>query len=428
MPPSPWPTSAVDGAPRWVSGLLAAVQAAALSLLTVVVPAVAAFVATSADPVNADGAWWRAAGIGTGLWLLGHGVSLVADGAPVTLVPLGITVLACFACYASARRSARVSWSGWGAGVAGYTAVVVLIAVLSRPAGSPGARLLVAALGAAGLAAAGLGAGMLARPGAPTVADLTRAGWSRLPPLARTGATAGVVALAVVVGASGLLTAGWIITGRERTAEVLTALSGDAVSNVVLVVSQLAVLPNLALWAVAWLAGPGFSVGAETLYSPAAVVPAPLPAVPLLGALPEQAGGVQSWAPAVVVLAGTVAGWYLHRRWAGRRWWEPCVGAWCGAAVAGVGAGLLVLAASGAVGPGRMTQVGASATAVGLLVFVEVAVGMLIVAVPLSRPVRAAVTRRSRRVWYRLRGAGSPASRGDRSVGGDGPGGDTVAV
>src|SRR5690554_624405 len=131
-------TSALDGAPRWVSGALAGVQAAVLSLLVVVLPAVAAFVATSAAPVNADAGWGQAVGLGTGLWLLGHGLPLVVEGAEVSVVPLGITALALFACYASARRSARPTWSSWGAGTGAYAVSALLVLLALRPAGVTG--------------------------------------------------------------------------------------------------------------------------------------------------------------------------------------------------------------------------------------------------------------------------------------------------
>ena len=62
--------SALDGAPRWATGALAALQAAVLSLAALTIPAVAAFVATSADPSNAGVAWPQAVGVGAAVWLV----------------------------------------------------------------------------------------------------------------------------------------------------------------------------------------------------------------------------------------------------------------------------------------------------------------------------------------------------------------------
>ena len=58
-------TSALDGAPRWVAGVLSALQAALLSFLVLTLPAVAAYVATSADPSNSGVGWFRSVGVGS---------------------------------------------------------------------------------------------------------------------------------------------------------------------------------------------------------------------------------------------------------------------------------------------------------------------------------------------------------------------------
>ena len=52
------------GRPRWVAGVLAALQAALLSFLVIVLPAIAAYVATSADPSNDGVGWFRSVGVG----------------------------------------------------------------------------------------------------------------------------------------------------------------------------------------------------------------------------------------------------------------------------------------------------------------------------------------------------------------------------
>jgi Family of unknown function (DUF6350) len=73
-------------------------------------------------------------------------------------------------------------------------------------------------------------------------------------------------------------------------------------------VLSIAYLPNAAIAGLSWLAGPGFSLGALSV-SPFAVHAAPVPAVPLLAALPP--GPPQSWEVAVVavpLLAGAAVG------------------------------------------------------------------------------------------------------------------------
>ncbi|MET0789312.1 MAG: DUF6350 family protein [Cellulomonas sp.] len=385
-------TSALDGAPRWVAGILSALQAALLSLLVLTLPAVAAYVATSADPSNSGVGWFRSVGVGSSLWLLGHGVPADVGAITVSLVPLGVTILALFVCYASARRSGLVTWSAYGAGVATYSLVTVLLALLG---GASGAGLGRALVGGALVSATGLGAGLLARPEAPALRDLTRRGWSRCPAPLRTGAAGGVLATAALVLVAAAVATLWVVAGRATIGDVVRGLGLDAVGGVVLAVAELAYLPNLVVWALAWLSGAGFAVGAGTHFAPDSVVGGPLPAVPLLGALPapDIAGPATSLVPVVLVVVGVLVGWYVHGRLTTQRWWE-CPAACATAAVTTFAVvAVLVTLASGGVGPDRLAIVGAQGAVVGLLAGAGVLVGSLLVALPGDRPLRAEVRR-----------------------------------
>ncbi|MEZ0448420.1 cell division protein PerM [Cellulomonas sp. ICMP 17802] len=385
-------TSALDGAPRWVAGVLSALQAALLSLLVLALPAVAAYVATSADPSNSGVGWFRSVGVGTSLWLLGHGVPAQVGAVTVSLVPLGVTVLAIFVCYASARRSGLATWPAYAAGIGTYTLVAVVLALLD---GVSGSGLLRAVVGGAAVAAVGLGTGLLARPEAPALRDLTRRGWSRFPAPLRTGAAGGVLAAAALVLVAAAVATLWVVAGRATIGDVVRGLGLDAVGGVVLAVAELAYLPNLVVWALAWLTGAGFAVGDGTHFAPDGVVGGPLPAVPMLGALPtpDIAGPATSLVPLVLVVVGALVGWYLHRRLVTQRWWE-CLAACATAGVtAFVVVTLLVTAASGGVGPDRLSDVGAQGAWVGLLAGAGVLVGALLVALPGDRPLRAEVGR-----------------------------------
>jgi len=416
-------TSAIDGAPRWVAGVLSAAQAAVLSLLTLVLPAVAAYVATSADPSNEGVGWLRSVRVAAALWLLGHGVPATVGGVVVGLTPLGVTALALFACYASARRSGLASRSGFAAGVVTYVVIALLVGLLTGP--SP-ERLLRAVVGGAAVAVLGLGAGLLRRPEAPSLRDLTRPLWSRCTPYLRVGAAAGTLACALVVVLAGVLTALWVLAGRATIGDVVHGLRLDAVGGVVLAVAELAFVPDLVVWAAAWLAGPGFAVGAGTHVTPADVLVGPLPAVPMLGALPapDTAGGVARLLPVVVVAVGAVLGWYVHRRLPLGRWWHGAAACAIGALATAAGVGALALAASGSAGPGRMAVVGPTAWLVALVVGGEVLVGALLVALPADPLVRERVGVAVRESWRQVRpgtstGLGTAlGSRDDEDAGG----------
>lgn len=409
-----------------MSGFLAGIQAALLSLLVVAVPALAAYVATSADPSNADVGWTASVAVGAAIWLMGHGATLTAGGAAISMVPLGVTALALFAACASARRSAYPVRPAWVAGIAGYGLVVVAGVVLAGDAGPLGAgagSLLRTGIGAVAVAALGLGAGMV-RPRRLRAA--TRQWWSRPPPVVRLGMTAGVLATCLVVGMAALVMVEWVVAGRAATGDVIAGLGVDTFGGVLLAVAQLAFAPNLVLWVVAWLVGPGFTVGAGTTFSPAVVVSGPLPAVPMLGALPGPGGGggVLRFVPLGVVAIGAVAGWWLHRRVQSTRARDAAVACAVAAATAGVLVGLLTAVSGGSLGPGRLAVVGGHVAAVGAAMVLWVLLGTALVAVPGDPLFRAAARTGAGVAWRRLRGtptvgAASAAPRDEGPAGSD---------
>jgi hypothetical protein len=405
---SPFFTSALDGAPRWAVGALTALQAALLSLLVLVLPAVAAYVATSADPSNADVGRLRSVRVGASLWLAGHGVPLHVAGVTIALVPLGVTALAIFTCYASARRSGNPSAAGFVAGVATYAATAALVAGVVAPSGADVAR---AVSGALVVAVLGLGGGLLRRPDAPSWRAVSRPVWSRVTPSLRCGAAAGLLATALLLLAAAALTLLWIVAGRATIGDVVRGIGVDGIGGAVYAAAELAFLPNLVLWALAWLAGPGFHVGAGTHFAPGEVAAGPMPAIPILGALPTAgfAGGAARLVPALLVVVGALAGWYVHRRLRTARWTTVLAAVGAAGLTTAVLVLVLVAAAGGPAGPGRLAEVGAHAWLVGLCAGGGVLLGAAVVAVPSDPSVRAAVGRA-------LRGARDGAARTSRTV------------
>ncbi|MFC8801727.1 DUF6350 family protein [Promicromonospora sp. NPDC057138] len=375
-----------------VAGVVSAGQALVLSLAVVVLPAVVAYLvgtATLATPADApDGAVQvrSAVDVAMGIWLLGHGVPLTADAVTVSLAPLGIAALALFATYASAKRFATTSLRAWLAGAVTYAVGTTAVAAFAGSA--PGWSLAVAAL--AGLVMGGLGMalGILVRPDGPTAAEIGEradvlarrvTGVDLVPPTLRLGLRAGTVAVALLLGGAALLVAAWALAGRATSSDIITALEPGWTGGIVFAVAQLALLPNLVLWAASWLAGPGFAVGEGTSFTPFGTISGPLPAIPLLGALPGQdwANPVSAWAPVLVVACGVAAGLFAWRRL------EPSLVRWpdVGWVLAGIvlTPGVLMLLgqwfAAGAGGPGRLSDVGANPLATAGLVAAEVGGG-----------------------------------------------------
>ncbi|WP_125773782.1 DUF6350 family protein [Antribacter gilvus] len=383
-PPAPEPEAApfADA----LAGILAAVQALVLTLALPVLLALTAFLvatgASTTDPGGAasaggDAGWRGPVALAAGLWLLGHGVPFATAEVTFTLVPLGATALVVFACYVAGKRPLRPSVGSWVAGAAAYGTGTTAVAAFAGTA--PGWSLAWAPLCGVVVGGLGLGLGILARPDRPELAWLGARAERFAPAVLRLGARAGLVAAALVTGAAALLVTAWAVAGRATSSDIVTALAPGWAGGIVLAVAQLALLPDVVAWAAAWLAGPGFAVGEGTRFAVFGTESGPLPALPLLGALPgpDWSNAVSAWSPAVVVACGVVAGIFAWQRL------EPTLVRWAdvgwvlGGLTGAVGALTLVVqwAASGAGGPGRLATVGADPLITAGLVAAEVGGG-----------------------------------------------------
>jgi len=388
-------------------GSLVAAAAALSGLATLAAVVLVAWVA-DAGPGSTGTDAIRAA---ADAWLLAHGGGLTVPAGHLRGIPLGLTVLAAVVLHragASLARAVEVpDLAAAGRAVAALAVPYALLAAAvaavagtataasSAPLAGIGALLLAAAAGGRGvLRAAGLGPALVRR--VPS--------W--LPAVGR-AVLAGVAAL-VAAGLALLLV---VLVGRAgRFAELVGALQPGFVGGVILLLGCVLLLPNGALWTVAYAAGPGFTVGAGTGVSPFGVTLGPVPSFPLLAALPGD--GVPAPVVRAVlllpVLAGVLAGWVVGRRLpaasgAGRlpalptgRVARPATyGLLAGALVALVTAVLAVLA-GGALGPGYLAAVGPSGWQVAAALAVEVAVPAAVTAALVPNPERD-------------RAAGSPA-------------------
>jgi hypothetical protein len=151
-----------------------------------------------------------------------------------------------------------------------------------------------------------------------------------------------------------------LVTDFDTALNVTSQLGTDAGANVQLVVVSLLLVPNAVVFSGSYLLGPGFTVGVHTIVSPSAVTIGALPMFPLLAALPDT-GPTPAWTPALVGLAplvGAVGAMRAQRAHPTYRWEEGALHGCGGAMLAGVLFGLLAVLAGGAVGPGRMADVG----------------------------------------------------------------------
>ena len=305
-------------------------------------------------------------------WLMAHGSGVRVAGTVVTAVPLLLTLLAGWATWRIGQRVGdSVSGHGpdadqiadgerdWTVPVAtgcfalGYVAVTAATLAVSGAADTvPSAS---RALGWSFLLAAGVGGTALA------VGSGRAAIWSALLPgnVRATAASCRAVLRTVLLASLVALLAA-LVADPATALNVLSELRLAPGEVALFGLLTLLVVPNATLFSAAYLLGPGFTVGAQTLVSPTLVVTGPLPAFPLLAALPDS-GPVPSWTVGLVAvppLAAAIGAGLAQRRRPTLRWEEGALRGCAGGVAAGILLGWLATLAGGAVGPGRMRLVG----------------------------------------------------------------------
>lgn len=356
---------------------MASLQAAVAGLLMLVVPALAIWMATPRISVP----WPESVRLAVNVWLLGHGTPLILADGRIDVVPLGLLLPLLWLSWSGGVRVVQSveqrHSDGFVRGLVApgviYAAAYATIAIVM--AAFCGDATVRASLGAVALAAALVALAGLLIAAFPQLRAMLPGG-ERLELVVRGAGVAllGWFGLALVVLVSG---AAW---GAGRMVEVQQALHPGGLGHVLLVLLQLVLVPTAWVWSASYVTGIGFSVGQGTAVSPFGTELAPLPALPLLGALPQTGSHpVQAvLLPALVVLAGGIAGYWVRQRRGERRGVELVGDAVMIAALA-TGAGVvLALLSSGAAGPGRMGDLGPAVGWLALVAGGQLLLGSLI--------------------------------------------------
>ena len=399
--------------PLWLQGTFELGQAAVLSALVVILPLTGVWAANGFS----DRDYASLARLSGQAWLLLHGVPLSltfpagtvgteTSGGLLSLIPLGLTLIPFFLCWRAGRRLARACYTDqlWQAllGALGTYALLGLAAAYFSETGDVSISLVAGAL--IPLVAAGLGVIVGAR--------LEAGSWVRLIGvdltdwIARTSQhsrwagsylwaaiRAGVVGITAAIGLSAVLLVVALALGWAEIATVYQRLDAGIIGGIVLTAAQLGLLPNLVVWALAWASGAGFSIGTGSIISPLETTVGPLPAVPVLAALPSGQAEYAFAALLIPVAAGVLAGWWFLREgenhfdeWLSikirARWFTASVSTICLGVVIGIVSGLLAAAAAliarGSLGIGRFVEIGPNPLWTGIWIAAEVAVGVVI--------------------------------------------------
>jgi hypothetical protein len=188
-----------------------------------------------------------------------------------------------------------------------------------------------------------------------------------------------VGALTVLTGAGAILAGVSLAASMGGFRSVDVALAPGLVGGALLLLVQIAYVPNAVVWSICYTLGPGFAFGTGTVVAPTGSALGPLPMLPMLAALPGGAhASVPGWVSllmlAVPYLAGAFGG-LLTARAAPTPAVElaPLWGFACGVAT-GFALGLLAAFAGGPLGSGRLTAVGPSGWQAGVVSVLEVGV------------------------------------------------------
>jgi len=292
--------------------------------------------------------------LATAGWLLAHGVPVQAGTGVIGVAPLAVSALAAWRLARAgvhvtraigARRSGSVRKALVAAAATGvaYGALGLLVAAATA---GPGGWWADPVRAGATLAGGGF---LAASYGSFRTTGASAAVAARLPTVLRVGWRAGVVAGLLVLAAGAAAVGIAVAVGGGAAADTIAAYRTGVAGQAGLTLVCLAYSPNLAVWAAAYLLGPGFAVGADTVVRSSEVTLGPLPALPVFAGLPD--GPLPSVGAALLLVptvAGFAAGWWPARRPRdGRARWPARVAA---ALVAGPVAGALLAAAAAASG------------------------------------------------------------------------------
>lgn len=359
------------GQPResWAAGAIAA----AVPWLAVV--ALAGFVRAGAPGGNSSG--WQVLALGSAGWVLGTGGSLGIDGIVVGISPILVWVAAVwFAAYRLRRladdseEAARHVLLGFLGGYAALAALACLVTLAgpARPTltGLPG--LLSVPLVAAGI--------VLWR-GDEDLAD-------RMPPWVRRAAGPAVRAGGALAAVATALLLVMTVVRWPTISSLHAAVGADGVQSIGLILVQTLFAPDLAVWALSFLAGPGFQIAAGGTVSVSGSAPGLLPMIPVLGVVPgtAQYPGWLTLALLVPVAIGGYLTWEVGRRWSRLARWQDTART-TAAAIGMIGLAVLTagLLAGGPVGSTRLIRVGPDPWALTFAVVGELTLGAALVLV-----------------------------------------------
>lgn len=402
---------------RPLTAILAALDAVIAVVLGLVLPLVIFTILWAAQfQLGVDWTvFWRAS---VDLWLLGNGVDLFLAVDPqvaaqlalntaatpfeVGIAPLGFALLTVFLGRRSGIRLAVAPH--WGLGVAvGLVTIAVFASLVCLSAQSANAA---PSLGQAiifvpSFYAIGIAIGLWAEQARRQRTEAPAAGqnsvrqplivwwiveqFTRIPGNVRSliGLTlrGGAIAAAGIIAIAGIAVTLLLLVHYSEVVSLYESLQSEFLGGMALTLSQIAFMPNFVVWAAAWFIGPGFALGAGSSVSPLGTQLGLIPAVPVLGALPQGSTALGFIGLLVPMAVGFVTASLLRPKLVAISPPRSMSLVATGIGMGLVGAcilSLLSIWAGGAAGPGRLAVVGPDPALVWLWSFIELSVSVVI--------------------------------------------------
>ncbi|MBT5576619.1 MAG: hypothetical protein HOJ98_05815 [Microbacteriaceae bacterium] len=345
-------------------------------------------------------------------WLLGHGVPLTFSLDPVLaqslglgeltttfvvdIALLGIGLLTLLWGYRIGRRSGTRIYpvSTWFLAV-GTLVGVTFVMVFFLPIHMVSVSMMDALVRPALFLATGLALATWVGSRAPGGRVLDSALPDSLLAVLRTGIKAGGASVLGLLSVASIAVAILLVASFGSVISLYESLQPGTWGIIALSMAQLALLPTAIIWSALWMVGPGFALGTGALVSPVGTTLQIVPALPLLGIIPDDvpAGALIIVALPLLVcfMAGVGATTMLLGEKPGQLWRDvhstelyrqPLVLVLCASVLAGavtaLGGFVLASLTSGAAGPGRFITVGADPGQVALCWGVEAGVGVVL--------------------------------------------------
>ena len=374
------PTIRVALPQGWARAVLSGIEAALLGWALVVVPTLIAYAAVASNQWLVSTTWEDAFHFASDLWGAALGAQVVSGEVSYRAVPLlfvlvliGLTKLLLLQ---GRRFPAAAQWMA----IPGFTVTALLLA------GGIGTHVRV--LGALPL---GIAIPFIAAAWEVALSPHSLKLRLEMPRWLSSGVRTGWRASWVLAAYGGLFLLISVIVSWSRIRGIHELLlPTSTVDSTMITLAQVLFIPNAIVWALSWLAGPGFFMGSDALHSPASAPTMPIPAIPLFGATPVSAPG--TWVILALVFFGVGVGVFVRLRRGSESLLDDLYQGGIAAVV--VAAVYLVTSLGSAVvlGNGRLAFLGSRMSLSALCLFAEVALG-IVLTVALSHPVSVAWAR-----------------------------------